>query len=144
MSTILDDTLNLFHLIEFNGNNHKNVQVDINIVSNPGIFNVEVITNQRVIHHQLLDELLANDLGVEQAQNPSPSHLLTEREWEIARLVMHGYSTKQIAVALYIVVGTVRNHLKNIYRKLDVCSRVQLCNKLNQYIDLLQSDLTYK
>ncbi len=77
-------------------------------------------------------------------EDQSPYHLLTQREWEIARMIMQGYSTKQISITLHITVGTVRNHLKSIYRKLDIHSRVQLTNKLAQYIDLAQSDLVYK
>jgi DNA-binding NarL/FixJ family response regulator len=51
---------------------------------------------------------------------------LTEREQEIARLVAEGRRNKEIAQALAITEGTVKVHLGNIYRKLDVTSRVGL------------------
>ena len=46
--------------------------------------------------------------------------LLTEREREILRLVDRGLPNPQIAQALHLSAGTVRNHLSAIYRKLGV------------------------
>ncbi len=48
---------------------------------------------------------------------------LTEREIEILRLANRGLPNPQIAQALHISPGTVRNHLSAIYRKLGVHSR---------------------
>ena len=48
---------------------------------------------------------------------------LSEREVEILRLAKRGLRNPQIAEALHISPGTVRNHLSAIYRKLDIHSR---------------------
>jgi two-component system response regulator DesR len=48
---------------------------------------------------------------------------LSEREIEILRLANRGLPNPQIAQALHISPGTVRNHLSAIYRKLGVHSR---------------------
>lgn len=48
---------------------------------------------------------------------------LTLREWEILRLIEHGKSNLQIAETLVIELGTVKNHVHNILRKLNVQSR---------------------
>ena len=48
---------------------------------------------------------------------------LSEREVEILRLAQRGLPNPQIAGALHISPGTVRNHLSAIYRKLGVQSR---------------------
>jgi two-component system response regulator DesR len=48
---------------------------------------------------------------------------LTEREVDVLRLAKRGLPNQQIAQALHIAPGTVRNHLCNIYRKLGVNSR---------------------
>jgi two-component system response regulator DesR len=48
---------------------------------------------------------------------------LSEREVEILRLAERGLRNPQIAQALHLSPGTVRNHLSAIYRKLGVHSR---------------------
>jgi DNA-binding NarL/FixJ family response regulator len=50
---------------------------------------------------------------------------LTERELEILRLIAGGVSNKQIARQLVISDKTVRNHLSNIYGKLNIGDRSQ-------------------
>jgi two-component system response regulator DesR len=51
--------------------------------------------------------------------------LLTEREQDILRLAQRGLPNPQIAQALHLSPGTVRNHLSAIYRKLGVHSRYE-------------------
>ena len=48
---------------------------------------------------------------------------LTRREREVARLVIDGLSTEDIATALFISVHTVRDHLKMIFAKMGVSRR---------------------
>lgn len=50
---------------------------------------------------------------------------LSERELEVLRLLAAGLESPEIARNLIISVSTVRTHIKNIYGKLDVHSRVQ-------------------
>jgi LuxR family maltose regulon positive regulatory protein len=50
---------------------------------------------------------------------------LSEREMEVMQLIASGASNAEIAQELYITVGTVKNHVKNIYSKLNVHSRAQ-------------------
>lgn len=52
--------------------------------------------------------------------------LLSRREKEVIPLVMQGKSNKQIAFALGVSERTIEFHLKNIYAKLQVTSRVEL------------------
>jgi DNA-binding CsgD family transcriptional regulator len=49
---------------------------------------------------------------------------LTDRQWQIMRLVAAGYSNAQIARRLFISEGTVRKHLENIFERLDVTNRI--------------------
>ncbi len=49
----------------------------------------------------------------------------SEREKEVAGLLLQGKSNKQIALALGISASTVEYHLKNIYKKLQVSSRTE-------------------
>jgi DNA-binding NarL/FixJ family response regulator len=48
---------------------------------------------------------------------------LTKREEQVLELVRKGLSNKQIGAAMRISLGTVRAHLRTIFRKLDVTSR---------------------
>ena len=50
---------------------------------------------------------------------------LTEREIEVLELIAEGMLNKQIAKALFISEKTVKNHVSNIFKKLNVCDRTQ-------------------
>ena len=59
---------------------------------------------------------LATDAGV----------ILSERETDVLKLVAQGYVNKEIARKLDISGHTVGSHIKNLYRKLAVHTRVQV------------------
>lgn len=65
------------------------------------------------------------------AEGDEPPHL-TERELEIARLVVSGLSNPQIAERLGIRPRTVGSHLENVYRRLGIGSRAELAVRLSQ------------
>lgn len=48
---------------------------------------------------------------------------LTAREREVLSLMAKGHTNQEIAQALIIEVGTVKNHVHNIFRKLDIQHR---------------------
>ncbi len=50
---------------------------------------------------------------------------LTERELEVLQLIVDGYITVAIAKELYITVGTVKTHVRNILKKLCAKDRTQ-------------------
>jgi len=50
---------------------------------------------------------------------------LSERELEVLRVLAAGLSNRAIAQKLYLSVATVKVHLKHIYGKLAVNSRMQ-------------------
>jgi DNA-binding CsgD family transcriptional regulator len=53
---------------------------------------------------------------------------ITEKESQVIELVMEGLTYKQIAEKLFISAKTVDNHIQNIYKKLNVNSKLQLAN----------------
>lgn len=73
---------------------------------------------------------LASSGGLELASRPASepaadAHDLTRREIEILRLVAEGHSNSQLAALLWVSEQTVKFHLSNIYRKLDVANRTE-------------------
>ncbi|SEP41206.1 response regulator transcription factor [Nitrosovibrio sp. Nv6] len=70
-----------------------------------------VITREKNKIKQAVGDLLAN---------------LTRREYEIATLVGNGETNKQIARRLAITERTVKAHLTEVFRKLDVADRLKL------------------
>lgn len=61
---------------------------------------------------------------------PDAGGLLTEREIAVARLAAKGMRDREIADALCVTIHTVKQHLKNSYRKSGVRSRVELARIL--------------
>ncbi len=57
---------------------------------------------------------------------------LTEREMQVARLVVARRTNPQIAADLFLSTKTVETHLRNIFHKLDLTSRVQLAHALER------------
>lgn len=51
---------------------------------------------------------------------------ISPRELEVAKLVCHGLTNKEIAETLKIRQGTVKTHIKNIYRRIHVKNKVAL------------------
>jgi DNA-binding NarL/FixJ family response regulator len=56
--------------------------------------------------------------------------ILSSREMEVLTLLSKGFLYKEIAAKLFISVGTVRQHIHNIYEKLHVQNRTEAINKV--------------
>ncbi|MGA9381420.1 MAG: response regulator transcription factor [Phormidium sp.] len=57
--------------------------------------------------------------------NMLEAYPLTERELEVLELIVEGFSNAAIAEKLYITVGTVKTHVRNILNKLCADDRTQ-------------------
>ena len=68
-----------------------------------------------------LGRLAAEQRG--EHRHPRSDSRLTRREHEVVELIARGLSNKQIAGALGVSLPTVKNHLHNIYEKLEVHRR---------------------
>jgi len=55
---------------------------------------------------------------------------LTDREWEVARLVGRNLTNREIGARLYVTTKTVEYHLGNVYAKLGIASRRDLRARL--------------
>ena len=65
---------------------------------------------------------------------------LSIREWEVVNLLLQGKSNKLIASSLGISDRTVEFHLKNIYAKFQVSSRIELILKLGNATGRFESE----
>ena len=57
---------------------------------------------------------------------------LTERELEVARLVVDRRTNPEIAAELFLSVKTIETHLRNVFHKLDVSSRVEVARAVER------------
>lgn len=61
----------------------------------------------------------------ERTVRPGRTADLTPRQYEVLRLLHHGYSTAQMAESLGISPETIRNHIRGLLRTLNVSSRIE-------------------
>lgn len=85
--------------------------------------------------HDFVETLLraaGETLHGEEPTCAGPLEELTEREAEILMLLGSGLSNKEIAKNVFVSENTVKYHLKNIYSKLRVSSRLQATSAARQ------------
>ena len=58
-------------------------------------------------------------------EDKSATTALTDREMEVMELMAHGHKNEEIAERLVITTQTVKNHIRSIFRKLGVKTRVE-------------------
>ncbi|RMF04952.1 MAG: DNA-binding response regulator, partial [Chloroflexi bacterium] len=75
----------------------------------------------RAVHNWLLRR--AN-----RRRTAGPSDALSDREREVLKLVAAGKSNQEMAARLHLSPNTVKYHLQNIYRKLQVNNRTEAAN----------------
>ncbi len=57
---------------------------------------------------------------------------ITHREQEIITMILDGANNKDIEKKLFISSSTVRNHIYNIYQKLNIQNRIELINLIKK------------
>jgi two-component system nitrate/nitrite response regulator NarP len=82
-----------------------------------------VAAGRRWIDHEILQRAMEISLSPEAGD---PFAALTARERAIAALVVRGLRNQEVASELGIGESTVKVHLHNIFRKLDISSRTEL------------------
>jgi DNA-binding NarL/FixJ family response regulator len=70
---------------------------------------------------------------------PAELFVLTAREREVLRLIAAGANNREIAQALFLSEGTVRNHISHILSQLNVSNRTQASIIANNFLDVLEN-----
>jgi DNA-binding NarL/FixJ family response regulator len=78
--------------------------------------------NGHIVHKFVYARTVAGSHGEERDSHNLP---LTGRELEILQLVAAGATNNDVARKLWVTEQTVKFHLRNIYRKLDVANRTE-------------------
>jgi DNA-binding NarL/FixJ family response regulator len=92
-----------------------------------------VSTGETLFSPALTVRLIRELNPTSQRAEPNPAEALTDRESEILRLMTGGYSNREIAEALDLSEGTVKNHVSNILSKLGVRDRTRAVLKAIQH-----------
>lgn len=66
-----------------------------------------------------------NDSYTSLIKDKFPKNTLTQRETEVLLHIAEGKNNREIADDLFISEKTVKNHISNIFKKIDVCDRTQ-------------------
>ncbi|WP_430593108.1 response regulator [Humidisolicoccus flavus] len=78
---------------------------------------------QSLVQPSITDQLLRAIRSRPDREQASQPATLTEREHEVLRLMAEGYSNRQIAAALFLAEGTVKNHVSVILQKIGASDR---------------------
>ncbi len=85
---------------------------------------------QPTVTASILDRMVRGDLG---GNAESQAEQLTQRETEILRYLAGGLSNREVASAIHLSEGTVKNHVSSILAKLDVRDRTRAVLKAIEY-----------
>jgi len=84
-----------------------------------------ILRGDLYIDHSLARTLLTDTVKMPAARQETPAPL-TQRETEILKLIVQGYTNRQIGEELSISIRTVEGHRANLSEKLGLHSRVEL------------------
>ena len=84
-----------------------------------------IISGEKVLPGSLADVLASNYRDFVASKLPNTQSNLTDRERQILRCLLNGYSNKLIARVLDITEGTVKVHLKTLMKKISAVNRTQ-------------------
>jgi len=84
-----------------------------------------------VVHQggSYMSPAIARKIANHFAQRQIKSNVLTQRQKEIVAGIVAGKSYKMIANDLFVSLDTVRTHIKNIYKALEINSKAELIRK---------------
>ena len=86
----------------------------------------KVYSGEFWFRRELMNSIMGSHSSPEKIINSGDEHLeLTRRELDILTLIAGGYKNREISSKLCVAEGTVKVHINNIYKKLDIKDRMQ-------------------
>ncbi len=83
------------------------------------------VNDEKYYCGKILDIIIDKTFGEDQPENNAAT-ILTNREIEIVQLIAQGKMAKEISTILNISIHTIYTHRKNVMKKLDISSPVEL------------------
>lgn len=77
------------------------------------------------IHPKVAGKLMSDYGKLSSLTKGQENHMLTAREIEVLGMVAEGLTNKEIASKLFISEKTVKNHITNVFKKLEVSGRTE-------------------
>ena len=88
--------------------------------------NIQLVKNGGALLSPEIAHILIDRLGVEKPQKTYRLKFLTKREQDVLEQLLKGFTYKEIANVLSLSVTTINDHIKNIYKKMNVNSKAEL------------------
>lgn len=121
--TTFDDDERLLRCAELNAKGYMLKDVDFEQL----VANIEKVASGELLIHQTVSQTLLRGLQ-HRAAEPSgagQTEALTPREHDVLKYMAGGYSNREIARAIHLTEGTVKNHVSSILSKLGVRDRTR-------------------
>jgi len=125
MSTIYEDDDNIFLSLKAGASGYILKKTEPNKILEAIS---EVVSGGSPMNTQIARKVIASFQKRDPIEN---NEILTNREKEILKELSKGLRYKEIAFSLHISIETVRSHARKIYEKLQVQSRLEALNKIN-------------
>lgn len=86
-----------------------------------------VVRGESVVSPQMTSRLVHHyrDQATPQATTPDELSRLTSRERDVLACLARGETNKEIARTLGVAESTIKIHVQNLFKKLNLCSRIQ-------------------
>ena len=77
-------------------------------------------------------ELIRMEYLLHENNQTALAAMLSDREMQVLRMIATGHSNKEIAAQMFISISTVKTHINNIYKILEVRDRRAAIDKFEQ------------
>lgn len=124
MLTMLEDDASIFHAMRAGARGYLLKGADPEEVLSV----IRAVAEGQALFGPAIAARLMNyfkELSAKPAAAGTPFPELTERELEVLRLISQGLNNQEISQKLFLSPKTIRNHITNIFSKLQVADRAQ-------------------